>query len=159
MFVVAQDGKVYVFRIEEKAPSREEAMFAKFKPGFKGELIVDKPIFVKDLPPMAMIASGVDHIVMLDRRGQVWAMGDDTFGQCGQTDDNRQKIAPFFEVRHRTPQTIAIPEKIVKVVSGNRHCLAISEKGSLFGWGFNSMQQLSHSDDYQDADNPSHAIF
>jgi alpha-tubulin suppressor-like RCC1 family protein len=47
----------------------------------------------------------------------------------------------------------------VKIVSGNRHCLAISDKGNLFGWGFNSMQQLSHSAEYQDPDNPSHAIF
>ncbi len=37
--------------------------------------------------------------------------------------------------------------------------MAITENGLLFGWGFNSMQQLSHSDEYQDAENPSHAIF
>ena len=37
--------------------------------------------------------------------------------------------------------------------------MAISDTGNLYGWGFNSMQQLSHSDEYQDADNPSHAIF
>ena len=86
-------------------------------------------------------------------------MGDDTFGQCGQGGENKAKVAPFFEVRHRTPQKVAIPEKIVKIVSGNRHTFAISNKGSLFGWGFNSMQQLSHSDEYQDPDNPQHAIF
>ena len=28
MFVVTQDGKLYVFRIEEKAPTREELMFS-----------------------------------------------------------------------------------------------------------------------------------
>jgi len=45
------------------------------------------------------------------------------------------------------------------VVSGDRHCLAISEKGSLFGWGYNNMMQLSNADDYADADDPSHAVF
>ena len=122
-------------------------------------MLIDEPIFVKDLPPLKMIGTGVDHIVMLDRKGQVWAMGDDTFGQCGQGEENRQKVAPFFEVRHRTPQKVPIPEKVAKVVSGNRHCLAITENGGLYGWGFNSMQQLSHSDDYQNPDSPSHAIF
>lgn len=159
MFVVTQDGKLFVFRIAEKAPTREEKMFSKVKAQFTGELLIDSPILVKDMAKIKMIGTGVDHIVMLDKTGQVWAMGDDTFGQCGQGQENRQKVAPFFEYRHRTPQKIPIPEKVVKVVSGNRHCLAITEKGKLFGWGFNSMQQLSHSDEYQDAENPSHAIF
>ena len=75
-------------------------------------------------------------------------MGDDTFGQCGQGAENRQKVAPFFEVRHSTPQKVIIPEKIVKIASGDRHCLAVSEKGSLFGWGYNNMMQLSNADDF-----------
>ena len=41
---------------------------------------MDKPIYVKDLPPLKMIACGVDHMIILDKDGQVWAMGDDTFG-------------------------------------------------------------------------------
>jgi len=41
------------------------------------------------MPPLDMIATGNDHILMLDRKGQVWAMGDDTFGQCGQGAENR----------------------------------------------------------------------
>lgn len=75
-----------------------------------------------------MIAAGDDHILMLDRSGEVWAMGDDTFGQCGQGVHDRQQVAPFFEVRHSTPQKVAsLPENIVKVVTGDRHCLAISD--------------------------------
>lgn len=84
MFVVTQDGKLYVYRIEEKAPSREDMMFSSItRAQFTGELLIEEPIFVKDLPQLKMIATGVDHIIMLDRKGQVWAMGDDTFGQCG----------------------------------------------------------------------------
>ena len=69
MFVVTQDGKLYVFRIEEKAPSREEQMFSKGRPGFSGELHIDAPILVKDMPAIQMISSGVDHVCMLDRTG------------------------------------------------------------------------------------------
>ena len=43
-------------------------------------LLLDQPIFVKDLPPLKMIAAGLDHLICLDRKGQVHAMGDDTFG-------------------------------------------------------------------------------
>jgi alpha-tubulin suppressor-like RCC1 family protein len=49
-------------------------------------------------------------------------------------------MAPFFELRHRTPVAIKNLPKITKVVCGFRHNLAITEDGRLFGWGFNSMQ-------------------
>ena len=69
MFVVTQDGKLYVFRVEEKAPSREEQLFSKVKAAYTGELVFDKPLYVKDMPPLDMISSGVDHVCMLDRKG------------------------------------------------------------------------------------------
>ena len=86
-------------------------------------------------------------------------MGDDTFGQCGQGGDKRNVVAPFFEIRHRTPQKVAIPSPVKKVVCGYRHSLAVTEDGKLFGWGFNSMQQLSNSAGFMDPESPEHAIF
>jgi len=90
MFVLGQDGKLYVFRVDEKRADREEEILSK-KPGpvFTGQIVIDKPIFVKDLPPLSMVAAGDDHVLMLDNKGEVWAMGDDTFGQCGQGSENR----------------------------------------------------------------------
>lgn len=41
------------------------------------------PIKVKDLSGIKQIATGKDHFICLDKKGVVWAMGDDTFGQCG----------------------------------------------------------------------------
>lgn len=59
-----------------------------------------------------------------------------------------------------TPKVVELPagEKTVKVVSGYRHSLAITASGNLYGWGFNSQQQLSHSAEYADPENPQHAI-
>ncbi|MFN9940694.1 MAG: RCC1-like domain-containing protein [bacterium] len=31
-----------------------------------------------------------------------------------------------------------MPEKVVKVVSGYRHNLAMTEKGNVYGWGYNN---------------------
>jgi len=108
-----------------------------------------------------MIATGVDHLLALDKDGKVWAMGNDTFGQCGQGGDSRSSVAPFFEVRHAKPVKVPIPtaQKVVKIVSGFRHCLAITADGKLFGWGFNSMMQLSNAADYIDPENSKQAIF
>ena len=140
MFVLSQDGKLYSFRIEEKKPDRDQMMFSKFKPSMTGELIVDSPIHVKEIPDLKMISAGQDHLLALDTNGKVWAMGDDTFGQCGQGAENRQMVAPFFERRIRKPERVMIPEKVVKIATGYRHSLAITEKGHIFGWGYNNMQ-------------------
>ena len=123
-------------------------MFAKQKPEYTGELFLDKPIFVKDLPPLKMIACGKSHFLGLDMNGKVWAMGDDTFGQCGQSIENRQATFPFQQVKHSVPVSVKIPEKIKKVVCGYHHSLAVAESGALYGWGYNNMLQLSNSDKY-----------
>lgn len=51
MFVLTQDGKLYVFRVEEKRANRdEEILTRKSGPQFTGHLAIDKPILVKDMP-------------------------------------------------------------------------------------------------------------
>jgi alpha-tubulin suppressor-like RCC1 family protein len=45
-----------------------------------GELQLDNPIHVKDIPALKMIACGLDHFIGLDKTGKLWGMGDDTFG-------------------------------------------------------------------------------
>jgi alpha-tubulin suppressor-like RCC1 family protein len=85
-----------------------------------------------------MIGCGSDHFIGLTNDGKVFAMGDDTFGQCGQSGEGRSSTAPFFEKRLGKPKQVELPEKIKKVVCGYRHNLAISESGKLYGWGYNS---------------------
>lgn len=51
MFVMTEDGKLYVFVINEIPPIRT-GDFIKKKAVFSGELVIDQPILVKNLPPM-----------------------------------------------------------------------------------------------------------
>lgn len=88
MFVVSECGKLFSFVIQEEQPSADDFLL-KSKPQFTGKLLLDNPIQVPDLPPIKMAAAGLDHALILDRKGQVYAMGDDTFGQCGQGGDKR----------------------------------------------------------------------
>ena len=80
MFVLTESGKLFVYQIELTKQPPTERMFANQKPEYKGELIIDRVKFVKDLPPLKMIACGKSHFLGLDKNGKVWAMGDDTFG-------------------------------------------------------------------------------
>ena len=68
-----------MFIIEVSAVKRDD-IFAGTKPEFTGELMIDKAILVKDIPKLKMIACGRSHFLGLDKSGQVWAMGDDSFG-------------------------------------------------------------------------------
>ena len=137
-------------------------LFDHFKKGLvqiQADLQVDEPILVKDLSNIKSISCGSDHFIALSQDGKVFAMGDDTFGQCGQSSEGRSTTAPFFEKRYGKPVQVQIPEKVLKVVSGYRHNLAITEQGNIFGWGYNNQQQLAHSDEYAQEENPWHAIF
>lgn len=48
-----------------------------------------------------------DHIIALNNSGEVFAMGDDTMGQCGAGENGRATHPPFTEKR------VTFPEKIV----------------------------------------------
>ena len=150
MFVLTEKGQVYVFKIVEKLPVSDDPLdhIRKGSNQIEAELQLDNPMLVKDLSNVKMISSGSDHFLALTNDGKVYAMGDDTFGQCGQSSEGRSTTAPFFEKRYGKPVLVDIPEKIVKVVSGYRHNFAISENGKAFGWGYNNQQQLSHSEEY-----------
>ena len=69
MFVISEDGKLYAFVIKEKASEQTDILSRK-KPQFTGELILDNPILVKDIPPLKMIACGLDHFIGLDKNGK-----------------------------------------------------------------------------------------
>lgn len=83
-------------------------------------------------------------------------MGDDTFGQCGQDDTNRNTHPPFTENRIKYPVQVVwiyvIKKKhlknITKIASGGNHNLALDHGGNLFGWGANTNMQLSHEDEF-----------
>ncbi len=52
-----------------------------------------------------------DHVIALNDKGEVFAMGDDTYGQCGQADTDRNTNPPFSERR------IKYPIKVVKFIN------------------------------------------
>ena len=55
---------------------------------------------------MYLFSNIVDHLVAL-KKGEVWTMGDDTYGQCGIEVGQRVTFPPFKEER------ISYPTKVV----------------------------------------------
>lgn len=86
------------------------------------------------------MASGYDHISFLDKEGRIFAMGDDTYGQCGNPDI----IGSPSERRVRFPVQIHGLKRVTRLVCGGHHTIVIDENKCVFGWGSNSHLQLSH---------------
>ena len=42
----------------------------------------------------------------------------------------------------------------MKIASGQNHNLAVDEGGNLYGWGSNSVMQLSHEEEFSKMNNP-----
>ena len=49
-----------------------------------------------------------DHVLALNKNKEVFAMGDDTLGQCGQCDTDRHTHPPFIERRVKFPSQVVI---------------------------------------------------
>jgi len=48
-----------------------------------------------------------DHVISLNAKGEVFVMGDDTYGQCGMDNTKRNAFPPFPERR------VSYPVKVV----------------------------------------------
>jgi alpha-tubulin suppressor-like RCC1 family protein len=153
LFVLSQDGKVYLYNIKITQPKHEE-FFEKFVP----EPIVELEeglIHIKELSGIVHIVTGKDHFIALDKNGKLFGMGDDSFGQLGlenfthERESQMRIYGNFIERRERLPKPIDIPEKIVKVVCGENHTIALSASGRVYGFGYNRFLQLSNDELYR----------
>lgn len=69
----------------------------------------------------------------LDASRQVWSWGNNFQGQLGR---------PSNEVLSQAPARIDTLSKIVSVVTGKNHALALSDRGEVWAWGANGAGQL-----------------
>lgn len=114
------------------------------------------------------IACGEKHSLILLEDGDVYAMGDDHFGQCasaGEEYENPVKINFEFastnnysftspSINYSTgkteknegivPNAPGHPEKIKEIYCGYYHCLAVAENKDIYTWGDASYGKLGY---------------
>jgi len=80
---------------------------------------------------IAQVASGANHIVVMDTKGRVFTWGFGGYGRLGH-DENKDEMVPrlvkFFDGPNRQATTIA---------AGSTFCLAVNKLGALYFWGQN----------------------
>ena len=88
--------------------------------------------------PIIKVSCGTDHVLLLSSIGSLFSMGLNSRGQLGQGD---------IETRTQPSLVAALDGLAIKDIScGHWHCLALSEIGDVYSWGWNQHKQLGHSE-------------
>jgi alpha-tubulin suppressor-like RCC1 family protein/uncharacterized protein YecT (DUF1311 family) len=89
--------------------------------------------------PVAQVAAGADHSLVLTASGQLYAFGYNFYGQLGSaTDGTTNNPNP-------TPTLVTLPGEIgpvTQVAAGDNHSLAVTASGQLYAFGYNDFGEL-----------------
>ena len=94
--------------------------------------------------PVVEIAAGSEFSLTLTASGQLYAFGQNRFGQLGIEENSGPGPDPS-ENAHPTPTLVTLPGAdgpIVKVAAGSAHSLALTASGQLFAFGQNRFGEL-----------------
>lgn len=89
------------------------------------------------LKSIVQISAGGNHVLALDKNGNVWSWGSDLEGQLGQTDTNDSKAYAALVGAGQTSVLPANLEKVTSISAGFAHSLAVLSDGSVVSWGSN----------------------
>jgi alpha-tubulin suppressor-like RCC1 family protein len=154
IFFIDDLGNAYFYKLNIFQPQSND-FFETSLPEQIINLEKSKKIHIKELKDIKMLAAGKDHILFLSKYGEVFGMGDDSFGQLGletfteERESHMKMYNNFVERRERLPKKVEFPEKISKIVCGENHSLALAESGNVYGFGFNRFLQLSNDEIYR----------
>eukprot|EP00850_Spirogloea_muscicola_P011676 SM000073S21452 [mRNA] locus=s73:347175:350501:- [translate_table: standard] len=96
------------------------------------------PVKVAGLPKVRQVAVGAFHNLVLTESGQVWAWGNNEYGQLG-TGDTQPRSQPL--------EVAELAElNIVDLSAGGWHSVAISGCGKMYAWGRGEHGRLGFGD-------------
>jgi regulator of chromosome condensation len=110
------------------------------------------PVKIKGFPAdIKEIACGQSHTLLLTQLGQVYSFGRNAYGQLGHGEDepappkgserkyvSTPKLVEFFERLRENG------EKVIQVAAGDQHSAVVTDKGSLYTFGFAEQYRLGN---------------
>ena len=81
------------------------------------------------------VSAGTRHSLALDNNGNVWAWGDNTYGELGNGTTNNSS----------TPLEVSGLPTVVAVAAGQDESFAVDSSGNVWAWGYNPNGQLGMS--------------
>ena len=123
-----EKGKTYDFKVE--------ARFAQSAWTTSGPFL--KQTMLSDWNPVVQgagkVAAGSRHTLLIDSSGNVWAWGQNDYGQLGINNQTQQL----------EPVKVSNLSNIVAVAAGDNHSLALDNAGNVWAWGRNNQYQLGN---------------
>lgn len=101
----------------------------------KGVEFQREPALVTSVRGVVQLAAGKDHLLILDKYGDVYAWGVGTSNQLGVPVNNQLRTFVFG------PLKVPGVKKIKQVAAGEFHSCAIDNEGKVFAWGLNNFGQ------------------
>jgi alpha-tubulin suppressor-like RCC1 family protein/phosphodiesterase/alkaline phosphatase D-like protein len=89
--------------------------------------------------PVSRLAAGEGHSLAVTSAGQLYAFGNNAFGELGVTTNSGTQNA------NATPLQVTLPGAtgpVVEVATGANHSLAVTSSGQLYAFGLNRFGQL-----------------
>jgi alpha-tubulin suppressor-like RCC1 family protein len=101
---------------------------------------VTSPVEIGTLEDIVAIAagSGIDHNLAVGADGRVWAWGNNSYGQTGQSGP------PYLTA----PSLVNAPPDAVRVSAGSIHSITVRQDGTLLSFGNNQYDQLGRWTSY-----------
>lgn len=93
------------------------------------------PDHVTSVKGVVKLAAGKDHILILDKSGDVYAWGVGTSNQLGVPVNNQLRSFVFG------PLKVPGVKKIKEIAAGEFHSFAMDDEGRIFAWGLNNFGQ------------------
>jgi regulator of chromosome condensation len=128
-FALTEDGRVYgwgTFRSSDGILGFTETI-----------KVQTTPMLLPTLKNIKALATGSNHVLALDHKGNVVAWG------CGQQNQLGRRIIERNKMSSLIPQGIGLPRgKIAHVACGSYHSFAIDKDGQVYGWGLNNFGEV-----------------
>ena len=89
--------------------------------------------------PVTQIAAGADHSLVLTSSGQLYAFGDNFYGELGNVTNNGTNNPNL------TPALVSLPGQsgpVTEIAAGEAHSLVLTASGQLYAFGFNGDGEL-----------------
>lgn len=145
---------ISTYGLHSLALKKDETVWAWGQDG-SGQLGIGKavlnptvPIQVKGLSDMIGIAAGGEHSLAVKSDGTVWAWGRHDEGQLGVA------MAQEGEYSYKDmPVQVQGLSGVIAVAAGENHSMALTGRGLVYVWGYNSSGQLGNGD-FNDQEKP-----
>jgi alpha-tubulin suppressor-like RCC1 family protein len=100
--------------------------------------------------PVVQVATTKDHSLLVTATGQVFAFGDNFYGQLGNTTNaNNSAISA-----NPNPTPVTLPGPAVQVAAGDQFSLVLTSSGQLYAFGTNDEGQLGNANNDASIANP-----